>query len=197
MPDSEGPCAQCHVRNVMGRPLVPCAWASERFFSGSTKKIFTWGLKATEFHFTNSKLREQPLFRKMSTFKIQGAKNFLSTVLPTPMTMWILFRLRTDKMTENTHTELRGNHVKFKRHLELYELQRWQSHWWHGRSWFLKDVAFNAEPSPESLQYGSFTFVRGLYVRAGGAWHSNLTKIPVIYSVYYFNLGGWSFVWGG
>ena len=31
---------------------------------------------------------------------------------------------------------------------------------------------------------------RGFYDLCGGASHSNLTKIPLIYSVPYFNLGG-------
>jgi len=39
--------------------------------------------------------------------------------------------------------------------------------------------------------------IGGLYVRAGGAWHSNLTKIPLIYSVPYFNLGGVGAFFGG
>jgi len=32
-----------------------------------------------------------------------------------------------------THT-LRRNHVVFQADLEIYELWRWQSHWWHCRS---------------------------------------------------------------
>ena len=31
---------------------------------------------------------------------------------------------------------------------------------------------------------------RRLYVCAGGAWHSNLTKFPLIYNVSFFNFGG-------
>jgi len=37
----------------------------------------------------------------------------------------------------------------------------------------------------------------GLYVRAGGAWHWNSTKIPLICSVSYFNLGGLELCFGG
>jgi len=37
---------------------------------------------------------------------------------------------------------------------------------------------------------------RGALRSCRGAWHSNLTKSPPIYSVSYFNLGAWSFVWG-
>jgi len=37
--------------------------------------------------------------------------------------------------------------------------------------------------------------IGGLYVRAGGAWHSNLTNFPLIYNVSYFIWGSWSFVW--
>ena len=37
----------------------------------------------------------------------------------------------------------------------------------------------------------------GLYVGARGAWHSNLTNIPLIWSVSYFNLGGLEFCFGG
>jgi len=38
--------------------------------------------------------------------------------------------------------------------------------------------------------------IGGLYVRAGEGWHSNLTEIPLTYSVSYFNLGAWSFFGG-
>jgi len=39
--------------------------------------------------------------------------------------------------------------------------------------------------------------IGGFYVRAGGVWHSNLTKNPVIYSVSYFNLVGLEALFGG
>jgi len=45
----------------------------------------------------------------------------------------------------------------------------------------------------ESRHWGGFyVCAGGLYVRVRGAWHSNLTKIPLIYSVSCFNLGGLS-----
>jgi len=44
---------------------------------------------------------------------------------------------------------------------------------------------------------GGFTFARGLYICVGGAWYSNLTKIPLIYIVSYFNLGGLGALFGG
>ena len=37
----------------------------------------------------------------------------------------------------------------------------------------------------------------GLYVRARRAGHTNLTKIPLIHSVSYFNLGGLEALFGG
>jgi len=37
----------------------------------------------------------------------------------------------------------------------------------------------------------------GLDVCAGGAWHSNLTKIPLIYNVSYFSLGELDALFGG
>ena len=49
---------------------------------------------------------------------------------------------------------------------------------------FRKWLVFNPEPSPESRQQGGFTFMQG------GAWHSNLTKIPLIHSVTFCSLGG-------
>jgi len=47
--------------------------------------------------------------------------------------------------------------------------------------WWLTQAS---EPSPESCQYGKWRLCRG------GAWHSNLTKIILIYNVSYFDLGG-------
>ena len=38
---------------------------------------------------------------------------------------------------------------------------------------------------------------RGDLRLCGGDWHSNLTKISLIYSISYFNLGAWNFVWEG
>jgi len=35
------------------------------------------------------------------------------------------------------------------------------------------------------------------HICVGGAWHSNLTNIPLIYSVSYFNLGGLGALFGG
>jgi len=49
-----------------------------------------------------------------------------------------------------------------------------------------KFYSLEAEPSP-----------RGLYFRAWGAWHLNMTKLPLIYSVSYFNLGGLELCLGG
>jgi len=47
------------------------------------------------------------------------------------------------------------------------------------------------EPSPESLQYGGFTFVQeGLTLKI-------LIKISLIYSVSHFNLGGLGALFGG
>ena len=61
------------------------------------------------------------------------------------------------------------------------------------------DVSFHfhgihSEPSPESRQQGTFTFVRG------GGLHVltlNLTKIPLVYSASYFNLGVLELCLGG
>ena len=37
---------------------------------------------------------------------------------------------------------------------------------------------------------GLYVCVRGLYIRAVGDWHSNLTKMPLTYSISNFNFGG-------
>ena len=44
---------------------------------------------------------------------------------------------------------------------------------------------------------GGFTFVRGALRSCMGAWHSTLTKIPLIYAVSYFNLRGLELSLGG
>ena len=58
-------------------------------------------------------------------------------------------------------------------------------------------LCIEAEPSSESGQKEGFTFVRGALRSCKGAWHSNLTKIPLICSVSYFNLGGIGALSGG
>jgi len=64
---------------------------------------------------------------------------------------------------------------------------------------FLHFQPFLTEPSPVNHQKGGFTFVQkwGFMFVQGEALHSNSTKIPLIYSVSYFNLGGLGAVFGG
>jgi len=44
---------------------------------------------------------------------------------------------------------------------------------------------------------GLYVCAGRLYVRAGGAWHSNLTKVPLIYNVSYFNFRELGALFGG
>jgi len=44
---------------------------------------------------------------------------------------------------------------------------------------------------------GTLRLCRGALRSCRGAWHSNLNKIPLIYSVSYFNLGGLELCLGG
>jgi len=69
--------------------------------------------------------------------------------------------------------------------------------WMLKTSWLLGKDYWKPEPSPESSQQGGFTFVRGTSRLCGGGWHSNLTKIPLIHSVSYFNLRGLEAFWRG
>jgi len=49
----------------------------------------------------------------------------------------------------------------------------------------------------QKVVIGALRFCGGLYVREGRAWHPNLTKIPLTYSVSYFILGGLELCLGG
>jgi len=61
----------------------------------------------------------------------------------------------------------------------------------------LKNTGTIQNRSQKVVNRGALRLYGGLYVRAGGAWHSNLTKIPLIYSVSYFNVGGLELCLGG
>ena len=60
-----------------------------------------------------------------------------------------------------------------------------------------KDQRWTQNRRQKVVNRGLYICVGGLYVRAGGGWHSNLTKSPLTYSVSYFKLGGLEFCLGG